>query len=384
MIGRVFHQEASNRRTNPDDLRAHLRDIGRRIRRRKVVDARITVGFGGVQTDVVTDDDGYFRVHLKTAEPLPADRTWHQVDLHLHTEPPVAAQGHVFIPPPSRRFVVVSDIDDTVMHTGVANKAVMLWRLFVADAEDRVAFPGVAAFYRALHGSDGNPILYVSRAPWGIYDMLTEFFRLNAIPVGPVMFLREWGLSWRKPLPRKAEDHKRALIEHMLALYSDLPFILVGDSGQHDPEVYAQIVEAHPGRIAAVYIRDVSRSWSRRAEIAHLARAVTEAGSRLLLAADSSAMARDAAEHGLIAAEAVAAVAEERLEAGDGTASPPLVRLDPVADGDEFGRLLAEYGPANVVLEAPGQGADPAEPTSGRANAARPPRDARQEKRDTV
>ena len=79
------------------------------------------------------------------------------------------APSDVYIPPDAARFVVVSDIDDTVMVTGVVNKAAMLWRLFVQDAEDRTVFPGVSHLYRALHaggsGDDGNPMLYVSRAP---------------------------------------------------------------------------------------------------------------------------------------------------------------------------------------------------------------------------
>ena len=89
-------------------------------------------------------------------------------------------KAQIFIPPASCRYVVISDIDDTVMQTGVANKLRMLWRLFVEDAQSRVAFPGVGALYRALHagasGDEQNPMLYVSRAPWGIYEVLEEFF----------------------------------------------------------------------------------------------------------------------------------------------------------------------------------------------------------------
>jgi phosphatidate phosphatase APP1 len=92
-------------------------------------------------------------------------------------------------------------------------------------------------------GDQQNPMLYVSRAPWGIYEVLEEFFDRHGIPVGPILFLREWGVSWTSPLPRKAEDHKRELIHNMLALYGDLPFVLIGDRGQHDPEIYRQIVE---------------------------------------------------------------------------------------------------------------------------------------------
>ena len=59
----------------------------------------------------------------------------------------------------------------------------------------------MSALYRALHagaaGDEGNPMLYVSRAPWGIYDILEEFFQHHDIPAGPVLFLREWGISWK-------------------------------------------------------------------------------------------------------------------------------------------------------------------------------------------
>ncbi|MBY0297060.1 MAG: DUF2183 domain-containing protein [Methylobacterium sp.] len=363
LIGRVFRQSHAAPDADPDDLRAHLRDIGRRIRRRKLAGAAITAGFGGSTVRVATDRDGYFRVHLRPRERPDGAAAWHPVALTLDTDPPVAAQARVFIPPDRCRFVVISDIDDTVMHTGVANRLTMLWRLFVADAQSRVAFPGAAALYRALHdgaaGAEQNPMLYVSRAPWGIYDMLTEFFRLHGIPIGPVLFLREWGLSWRHPLPRRAEDHKRELIDRMLALYRDLPFVLIGDSGQHDPEVYAAIVGAHPGRVLAVYIRNVSPDPGRASEIERLAVTVAAAGSSLVLAADSRAMAEHAAGLGLVAPQTVTAVAaEQAASAAPATASPRARRIaaptpEATVASIEEGELKQALGEAvpNVVVE---------------------------------
>ncbi|MCJ2036300.1 App1 family protein [Methylobacterium sp. J-068] len=315
LIGRVFRQSQRGAAARDGGWAAELRDIRRRITRRSVAGAVLTARFFGCEETVVTDRDGYFRVHLHPRLPAPPEASWQAMELDLAGPEPVRALGQVFIPAASCRRVVISDIDDTIMRTGVANKVKMLWRLFVEDAENRVAFPGAAALYRALYagpcGAEGNPMLYVSRAPWGLYDMLSEFFAMHRIPVGPVMFLREWGLSWKSPLPRKAEEHKRELIERMLALYHDLPFVLIGDSGQHDPEVYGQIVAAHLGRVAAVYIRNVSHDAGRLREIARLAEAVEAAGSSLVLAADSLAMAEHAAEHGLIARAAVADVARE-------------------------------------------------------------------------
>ncbi|CAM2945007.1 MULTISPECIES: App1 family protein [Methylobacterium] len=365
MIGRVFRQSPGIPGEDPDSVRAQWRDLRRRIARRTVAGAAITARFGGDATRVETDRDGYFRLRLHPRDLPGQPGAWHPVDLVLEDTTPIPAEGAVFIPPDGCRCVVISDIDDTVMHTGVANKLKMLWRLFVEDADSRVAFPGVAALYRALHagagGSEGNPMLYVSRAPWGLYEMLSEFFQRHGIPVGPVLFLREWGLSWTHPLPRRATDHKQALIRHMLSLYRDLPFVLIGDSGQHDPEVYAQIVEEHPGRVLAVYIRNVSNDAARVEEIVRLAGAVARAGSSLVLAADSVAMAEHAAGIGLITADAVARVADEhagadtppRRETARITAEPGETTSETAISPDAVADALVGDGtvPATVVVE---------------------------------
>lgn len=205
LIGRVFQQSRPDPEPGRGGLLANLRDIGQRIACRAVSDAAVAARFYGAEGSFTTDRDGYFRVHLSPSLPPPSDRSWHIMDLALAQPQSTQAQAQIFVPPTSCRYVVISDIDDTIMETGVANKLAMLWRLFVEDAQSRVAFPGVAALYRALHagtsGDQQNPMLYVSRAPWGIYEVLEEFFALHGIPVGPILFLREWGISWASPLP---------------------------------------------------------------------------------------------------------------------------------------------------------------------------------------
>lgn len=340
LMGRVYRQPGGRVAREAGDVRASLKLLLRRGAAQQTVTAR----FAGSEQQAVTDRSGFFRVHLKLAQAPPGDSPWHRVPLQLDLPSggKAAATAEVFVPPPNARFVVISDIDDTVMLTGVAQKARMFWRLFGEGAASRVAFPGVAAFYRALHGRDENPILYVSRGPWSIYSMLEAFFQMHEIPVGPVLFLRDWGISLRRPLPRRAREHKQALIRDMLALYADLPFVLIGDSGQRDPETYAQIVRDNPGRVAAVYIRNVSHDDSRTAAIEHLAQEVLEAGSSLLLAADSIAMAEHAAGRGLVPHEAIAEVAGEWQDES-GRRRPAATRAVRGQTRHETQRAVAEH-----------------------------------------
>ena len=357
LIGRVFRQPQFGGHAYDGSLAAQLIAVAQRVLRWGVGGATLDATFGGTETRVTTDRDGYFRIHLKPAVPPPADRLWHDMAIALVEPTAVAATGEVFVPPPGCRAVIISDIDDTVMETGVANKLKMLWNLFMQGPHSRMPFPGVAALLQAFHrgasGNEANPMLYVSRGPWSIYDILDEFFNLHRIPIGPLLFLREWGLTLQSPLPRRAQDHKLDLIRNMLALYRDLPFVLIGDSGQRDPEIYAQIVHEHPGRVRAIYIRNVSRDPARHRAIGDLALEVLEAGTSLMLAADSLAMAEHAAEHGLIAAEALAAVVEER-QVQEG-ASEPRPTVDIGRRDARDTRRAVESGALEEALDQPSE-----------------------------
>ncbi|MGC3873724.1 App1 family protein [Halomonas sp. GXIMD04776] len=314
VMGRVFRQLRIGIPAPEGTLYRDIVDVFRRMLRWGVKHVEVTLELGGNRKRVTTDRDGYFDIHMKIEDALSVEQSWHTgtLDIVMHDARTVRGNVDIYIPPPSVDLVVISDIDDTVMHTGVANKLKMMYRLFFEKAHQRTAFPGVADFYQALFaGSDGQrrrPLLYVSRGPWSIYEVLEEFFQRNRIPVGPILFLREWGLTLQRPLPRKAEDHKLSLITQMLTLYDDLPFVLIGDSGQHDPETYARIVHNYPGRIRTIYIRNVNHDAERDEAIACLAREVEKDGCSLLLAADNASMAEHAYEKGLISEAGLRAV----------------------------------------------------------------------------
>ncbi|MGM8851400.1 App1 family protein [Salinicola halophyticus] len=316
IMGRVFRQPGRLVGWEQGGVASDLVDVARRVVRHGVRDARVDIRLGATHATVTTDRDGYFHAHIDITHTLPAEAIWHSVKLQVVSEDDaISAETEIYIPPASTDLIVISDIDDTVMYTGVANKLKMLYRLFMEKADRRTAFPGVSALYRALYGgaeeNRKRPMLYVSRGPWAIYEVLETFFNMNNIPVGPILFLREWGMTLKRPWPRKAEDHKSDVINNMLALYDTLPFILIGDSGQRDPEVYAEIVKAHPDRVRAIYIRKVDNDPERDAAIEALAHEVREAGCELILAHDSVSMAEHALSKGYISEESCEAVRED-------------------------------------------------------------------------
>ena len=173
-----------------------------------------------------------------------------------------------------------------------------------------------------MGGGDGgsrNPVFYISSGSWNLYRMLEEFLDFRGFPPGPIL-LRDIGLDENRFL---AEDHshKLAKIDRVLDRYPGLPFVLIGDSGQDDPGLYVAAVKRRPGRVLAIYIRDVSPD--RRGEMRALERAAQLEGVPLVLAASSAEIAADAAERGLISPQAVELVSAEKPLQLDATIVPP-------------------------------------------------------------
>jgi phosphatidate phosphatase APP1 len=317
LMGRVFRQPGFGSSWREDRLRRDLIDLVRRLLRKPIAGASVRVRYKDTDTIVETDQHGFFRVDMEP-DTMPSDVSWHEMELSLDNpvDERATTTGQFYTPLSRARYGVISDIDDTVVYTGVANTAMMMWRLFAQGAESRVVFPGVPALYQAFHagrgGREGNPVFYVSRGPWSIYEVLVEVFRRNRIPHGPILILREWGMKRGSLLPRKARNHKLDAIRHILEVYHDMQFVLVGDSGQHDPENYDRVLREHPGRILGIYIRDVTNTPERAEAIAGLAHGARETGCDLILATDNIAMAEHAAKQELIADSAVDKVREEQ------------------------------------------------------------------------
>lgn len=156
---------------------------------------------------------------------------------------------------PAQGVSVISDIDDTIKRTQVRDRREMLLNTFARRFE---AAPGMAAHYRALAQAPNTRFHYLSGSPIQLYPALTDFIRDADFPAGS-MHLRE-STTWRTLIPSGEESraHKLGVIERLLAEFPQRRFIFVGDSGEADPEIYAQVFRAHPQRIDGIVIRDVT------------------------------------------------------------------------------------------------------------------------------
>jgi phosphatidate phosphatase APP1 len=263
--GRVLKDKKIRRATDKDTVWNNILSMYKRFESDEVPGARLRLEFQGKEYFITTDKEGYFTIDLFTDQPVPWTDMWHEVDIELIEAPYYAyssgmkSTAEVLVPPADAEYGIISDIDDTVVKTTATNLLAMSRNTFFHNAHTRLPFAGVAEFYKSLqlgrNGKRNNPFFYVSSSPWNLYDLLVDFLDLNDIPEGPIL-LRDFGLDANK----ESSDHmghKFKEIKNILLTYPQLNFVLIGDSGQEDPVIYREIVSKFPGRILAIYIRDV-------------------------------------------------------------------------------------------------------------------------------
>jgi len=214
--------------------------------------AEVTVTAPAHGVSAVTDEEGYFTLLVPRGTP------------HGWAEVAVEAEGAravlpVQVAPPGARLAVVSDIDDTVIATG----AWSLWRnlrtTLTGNMTTRHVFPDAVELLHRLSEGGGNPLFFVSSSPWNMHGFLEGVFARAGLVKAP-LFLRDLGIGEMQLVSSTHGEHKGSVIDRLLAANPDLPFWLVGDTGQHDAEVYADAALRHPGRIARVTLRRAGRT----------------------------------------------------------------------------------------------------------------------------
>lgn len=235
----------------------------------------------GTVSEAFTDEEGYFTFELSIDRPLPERTEWERVKLstpdNQSQQPDIEVP--IMAPGTDNHWGIISDIDDTVVETG-ATDFLKNWRRVLVDRpQDRLAVPGASTLYKMIaedHAAPARPFFYVSSSPWNLYGFITEFMELNGIPHGP-MFLKDYGIDENQLIDRGHDAHKLAAIEEVLSFYPNLRFLLIGDNGQRDVEIYSRVVSDFGQRVSAVFIRDVSGTCREGAK-AELLRGIEAAG----------------------------------------------------------------------------------------------------------
>ncbi|KAI2615222.1 hypothetical protein GGR54DRAFT_650510 [Hypoxylon sp. NC1633] len=150
---------------------------------------------------------------------------------------------------------LISDIDDTIKRSNISLGAKEIFRnTFVRELGD-LTVDGVTDWYNALHDL-GVRIHYCSNSPWQLYPVLATYFKLARLPPGSLHLKQYTGML--QGIFEPVAERKKGTLEKIMRDFPERKFLLVGDSGEADLEVYTELAAANPGRIVAIFIRDVT------------------------------------------------------------------------------------------------------------------------------
>ena len=154
-----------------------------------------------------------------------------------------------------RGVSVVSDLDDTIKITEVGNRDAMLAHTFV---EPFKTVPEMVDRYR-VSSKQGATFHYVSASPWQLYPALSAFLRQEGFP-GGTFHLKQFRALDKSffDLFGAPDKYKLDILVPLLARFPERRFVLVGDSGELDPEIYGRLAREFPEQVTQILIRDVS------------------------------------------------------------------------------------------------------------------------------
>ncbi|MEO1258434.1 MAG: phosphatase domain-containing protein [Bacteroidota bacterium] len=276
-------------------------DTFRRFNSAEMASIELDIQVGDSHYTVITGPEGYFKLDTPWQPPDErAEKNWMTAAIQLRNRKEQAI-ADIYFPSKNASFGILSDVDDTVLQTDMNSwlKLRMLYHTFFKTADQRLPMEGMPDLLNVLakgeNGNRENPFFYVSDSPWNIYDILVEFMRIQRLPKGPLL-LRDYGrqIIFNRKL---FDSHKIRAISHVLEMYPDLPFIMLGDTASHDADHYLHFAKKYPDRILAIYIR-LTKNTPNAQRVAKLIRAHAELNA--VLVKSSSEMMQDAREKGLL------------------------------------------------------------------------------------
>jgi len=225
----------------------------------------LEVNLNGDSHKVRSNSRGYFKLNLSCSNGMAVDLNQLQVYL-LKKNRKIRIQipepfDHCYFSYGNDKIAVISDIDDTVLVTHTLNTFRKVRTLLVKNAHKRKAVKEMKDLYQ-MFNQKGYPFFYVSNSESNLFPLIRLFLEHNHFPIGPI-FLKpfvKWNQIFKKKKMPGNSSHKKEKITFLLNSLKDMDFILIGDDSQKDPEIYADISKAFPGRIKQIYIRSVKKT----------------------------------------------------------------------------------------------------------------------------
>lgn len=252
--GRVIRPEERSPLDAQDGKRRNLKRNLQLLMNREVANVPLTASLGDAVGQGITDVEGYYRIELPTNTALEAG--WRPVLVEARG---YRGEGAVLVVAAGATEGVISDIDDTLLVTGVTRKRSLLKNSLLRNALQRQPVERMPELLNRLvadAAAAGCCVFYLSGTPRQMHDSVQAFLQHQGFPPGVLITKRITDDSSSESL-RDQRQYKLARLEEILERLPQLTFTLLGDDAEADPEIYAEIARRHPQRVRGIWIREV-------------------------------------------------------------------------------------------------------------------------------
>lgn len=217
---------------------------------------KVRVELAGHGVEVTSDEAGIVDARLDVGH-LPPGLA--RATMTVQSREAVLAHVHVAAAGPVQG--VICDIDDTVWITGLAHPLQAARRTLTGTSSTRRAVPGMARLLRWAAEQEGAPVVYLSNGPWNLVGPVSRFLERHHFPAGALL-MTDWGITPRAWF-RDGREHKSSALRQLVDDMPDVRWVLIGDDGEHDPQLYRSLASEAPEKVAAIALRQVPRSRRR-------------------------------------------------------------------------------------------------------------------------
>lgn len=262
VLGRVTESIGDRLHQQSEGSLTHAWQVLRSYIARPLANQKIEIAIGNQRITATTDASGVFtsKSELNETEYAPG---WQVATARvLDTAACTSTLLPFYVADPAVDTAIISDIDDTIIVSNATARLRLLYGIFFKSAIKRPVWSDAKTLLKTLSrptdSHTARPVFYVSSSHWNLYEPLRNTLRYNKLPPGPLLLKRTSSL--RSIITTTGRHHhKQEAIEAIFATYPHWQFILLGDSGQQDQEIYSQLATDYPAQVAAIYIRDIAK-----------------------------------------------------------------------------------------------------------------------------
>jgi len=216
----------------------------------------ITIEINGEKFERKSDDEGYLEFDLSFEKK--ALKPNQKIDLYLTNYKEIENSCNLFIPSDKRQTGIISDFDDTIIISNVTNKLSLLNQLLLKNYKQREVIKGMKRrFEEILRNSPDKPLFIITGSVKQFNKVIRLFLDYHKFPKRTIITKKIHGKNSNSIFEQK--DYKSENIEKLLRLYPNIEWVLFGDSGEEDRQIYLNIAKKYPSHIKEIYIREIKK-----------------------------------------------------------------------------------------------------------------------------